>query len=279
MRAPHELPYKESKVKHRKAIVVLVAVLAMTLGSFSLGNAIQWAWPDGEDHPYVGMLIADIDGRPTWRCTGTLIAPTVFLTAGHCVYGTNGARVWFDTDLSDNDEYPYEGETSVEGTPYTHPDYAGALYFPNPSDLGVVILNEPVVDRGFGSLPSIGLAEELNVAPGSEVMVNVVGYGYQAVRPEAVDEMMRYQATPMLVEVSGLTWGDWNIHVSSNPGKGGGTGGSCYGDSGGPAFASTDSNVILGVGSSMINQNCRGTVYYYRIDTEYAQGFIDPFMP
>lgn len=63
-------------------------------------------------------------------------------------------------------------------------------------------------------------------------------------------------------------WGDWNIHVSSNPGEGGG-----------PALASTDSNVILGVGSSMTNSMCRGIVYYYRVDTEYAEERISQFLP
>jgi hypothetical protein len=271
-------PHKESNVKH-KALVVLIAVIAMTLGSVGATSAITWGEPDGEAHPYVGMLVSDAGGVPTWRCSGTLIAPTVFLTAAHCVYGTDAARVWFDTDLSDNPEYPYGGETSVEGVPYAHPDYDGVLLFPNPSDLGIVILDEPVTDRGLGALPSIGLAEELNVAPGSEVMVNVVGYGYQAVKPEKIDERVRYQATPMLVEVNSPQWGDWNIHVSSNPGEGGGTGGSCYGDSGGPALISTESNVILGVGSSMTNSMCRGIVYYYRVDTAYAQEWISQFLP
>ena len=116
---------KESKVKHKKVVVVLVAVLAMTLGSMGVGNAIQFGWLDGEDHPYVGLMVADIDGKPAWRCSGMLIAPRVFLTAGHCVYGANGARVWFDTDLTDNAEYPYGGETSIEGTPIPHPDFTG----------------------------------------------------------------------------------------------------------------------------------------------------------
>ena len=80
----------------------------------------------------------------------------------------------------------------------------------------------------------------------------------------------------MLVEVEQRAVpGDWNIHLSSNPGKGGGTGGTCFGDSGGPALASTDSNVVLGVGSFVWNSNCRGVGYYYRVDTEYAQEFIN----
>jgi hypothetical protein len=44
-------------------------------------------------------------------------------------------------------------------------------------------------------------------------------------------------------------------------------------------LASTDSNVILGVGSSMTNSMCRGIVYYYRVDTAYAQEWISQFLP
>jgi hypothetical protein len=178
-----------------------------------------------------------------------------------------------------NEEYPYGGETSVEGIPYTHPLYNGILAFPNPSDLGVVVLDEPVEMEVYGALPSIGLAEELNSAPGIEAIVNIVGYGDQEVKPEEISEKIRYQATPMLVELNGEVSGGWNLHLSSNPGEGGGTGGTCFGDSGGPALASTESNVVLGVGSFVFNSNCRGVGYYYRVDTEYAQEFIKQYLP
>ena len=265
-------------MKHRKIVVILIAVLAMTLGSIGAVNAIQWGWLDGDDHPYVGMMVADVDGEPAWRCSGTLIAPTVFLTAGHCVHGADAARVWFVNDLSGNDEYPYGGVTSIEGTPIPHPNFTG-LTIPQTSDVGVVILSEPVTDLGFGQLPTVGLADELNTAPGSEAMLNIVGYGLQAVKPVEVSEKIRYQATPMLVELNGAVSGGWNIHLSSNPGKGGGTGGTCFGDSGGPALEGVGSNVVVGVGSFVFNSNCRGVGYYYRVDTEYAQDFINQFLP
>jgi hypothetical protein len=266
-------------VKHKQVLVVLVAVLALTLGSLGVVHAILFGEPDGDAHPYVGLMVADVDGEPAWRCSGTLIAPTVFLTAGHCVYGATAARVWFDTDLTDNVEYPYGGETSVEGTPIPHPGYSG-LTFPNTSDVGLVILEEPVLDVGFGTLPDIGLAEELNTAPGVEALLNIVGYGVQLVKPEPSSYKVRYQATPMLVELVGAIYsGGWSIHVSSNPGKGGGTGGACFGDSGGPALASTDSNVVVGVASFVSNSNCRGAGYYYRVDTEYAQDFVNQYLP
>ena len=267
-------------MKHKKVVVVLVAVLAMTLGSLGVGNAIVFGWPDGDDHPYVGLMVADVDGEPAWRCSGTLIAPTVFLTAGHCVYGATAARVWFDTDLTTNTEYPRGGETSIEGTPIPHPNFDGTLAFPNTSDVGLVILDQPVTDLGFGELPAIDLAEELNSAPGIEAIVNIVGYGRQQIKPEDISLRVRYQATPMLVELGGAIYsGGWSLHLSSNPGEGGGTGGTCFGDSGGPALASTESNVVLGVGSFVFNSNCRGVGYYYRVDTEYAQDFIYANMP
>ena len=265
-------------MKKRKLLLIVVVVLGLTLASLGAASAIVFGWPDGDDHPYVGMMVADDAEGPAWRCTGTLISPTVFLTAGHCAFEAEAARVWFDTDLTDNEEYPFGGVTSVEGEAYSHPSFDGTIALPNTSDVGVIILSEPVVMDEYGALPEISLADELNTAPGSEAMLNIVGYGRQLVKPENIAELVRHQATPMLVELNGTTSGGYNIHLSSNPGKGGGTGGSCFGDSGGPALAAEGSNVVVGVGSFGVNANCRGVGYYYRVDTEYAQEFILPFL-
>jgi secreted trypsin-like serine protease len=151
------------------------------------------------------------------------------------------------------------------------------LTIPQTSDVGLVILDEPVTDLGFGQLPEVGLADELNTAPGSEAMVNTVGYGLQAVKPVEVSEKIRYQATPMLVEVNSQEWGDWNIHVSSNPGEGGGTGGSCYGDSGGPAFwvdPETGDETLVGI-TSWGDVPCVSTGFNYRVDIAETLDFIE----
>jgi hypothetical protein len=101
--------------------ILAVLVLILALGALPAA-AITGGELDGEAHPNVGLMIADIDGEPAWRCSGTLIAPDVFLTAGHCTGdGATGARVWFDSDMTANPEYPYGGETSYEGTPIPSP--------------------------------------------------------------------------------------------------------------------------------------------------------------
>ena len=54
---------------------------------------------DGNGHPYVGLMIAKVDGVPSWRCTGTLIwkftqAGTVefaCLMPGHYEAGMKGS--------------------------------------------------------------------------------------------------------------------------------------------------------------------------------------------
>jgi secreted trypsin-like serine protease len=69
----------------RKLLCALLAVAAVTVVAVGGASAITNGRPDGGMHPYVGLMVAqDADGVPLWRCSGSLISPTVFLTAGHC---------------------------------------------------------------------------------------------------------------------------------------------------------------------------------------------------
>src|SRR3982750_2709833 len=80
----------------------LFAGIASTVASLiaaAPAAAITNGQPDGNGHPEVGALLAQqaySDG--TWAtCTGTLISPTVFLTAAHCDEGVSHVNVTFDT--------------------------------------------------------------------------------------------------------------------------------------------------------------------------------------
>src|SRR3990170_715510 len=164
----------------KKNLVTLSAVVVLLAITVVPALAITNGQPDGTNHPYVGLLVFDAeypDGSvaPAWRCSGSLIAPNVVLTAGHCTDGAVAARVWFDEDVTYDAVpfplYPYGGPGSgaVEGTPYTNPDYGvgnpygGGNGLPAFSyrDVGIVVLDEDVDVGGFAALPTAGQVDTL----------------------------------------------------------------------------------------------------------------------
>ncbi|HEX9669227.1 MAG TPA: trypsin-like serine protease [Thermoanaerobaculia bacterium] len=261
----------------RKNLVVSCIALAGMAFAAAPAAAVIWSQPDGNAHPYVGLAVFDVGGVPSHRCSGTLLTSTVFLTAGHCTFGTDDARVWFESPIADP-SYPFGGGTSVGGTPFTHPDFNNFAGFPNTSDVGIIVLDSPVVMGTYGALPAIGAINSLATQRGQQDQhFTIVGYGLQAVIPSLMADLERRQGIPMLVELNSANTGGFNIHLSGNPGSHA-PGGACFGDSGGPSLIGT-SNVVAGVGSFVLNQNCVGAGFYYRVDTEHAQDFIDGFLP
>jgi hypothetical protein len=225
------------------------------------------------------MVAQNAAGTPLWRCSGTLIAPKVFLTAGHCTESPAAhVEIWFDADVESGipgNGYPNTGD--VGGTPHTHPQYDPNAFFL--FDLGVVTLDRRMNVDTYGELPGLNELDELESQRGQQdVTFTAVGYGLQQSFPDAASwqesaERVRMVAHPKLVQINGGLVGDFSVLLSNNAHSGG----TCFGDSGGPNFIGT-SNVIAGVTSFGLNGNCAGTGGVYRVDRADDLTWLDAFL-
>jgi hypothetical protein len=248
--------------------IAVITALALLLAFGGPASAVVYGEPDGEGHPNVGALLAPqaySDG--TWAsCSGTLISPTVFLTAAHCDWGLRRMAVTFDS------VYVAATGTTHWGTWYADPRFRGAQG--DPFDLAVVVFDSPVSGITPARLPGAGSLSELPRDQG----FTSVGYGAQSVTidhgPTFHYADIRYVATSDTLFAINKAW----LRISMNPTLG--DGGGCYGDSGGPNFlgaGSTETNIVAATtitGDFM----CRATNVVYRLDTESARSFLGQFV-
>ena len=220
-------------------ILLACALAALTVATTAL--AVTGSTPDGDAHPYVGALV--VDG--VVRCSGVLIAPTVFATAGHC--GVDGARVAVSLDSEVGD-----GGRLQSGT--LEVDAA------RKADLAVVVLDGPA-PVAPASLPRAGAAEPL--AKGT--LLTSVGYGYSSRTLDGsfVYDGLRRAAVSPLLRVGRST-----LELSTR------TAGPCLGDSGGPQLVG---DTVLSV-TSAGSKDCTGQAEGYRLDTAAARTFLAGFV-
>lgn len=262
----------------RSLFPTLLATMALLMATVAPASAITSGELDGEGHPYVGLMVAqDAKGNPLWRCSGTLLSDRLFLTAGHCTESPAAqVQIWFDSDVESGipeNGYPYKGD--VSGTPYTHPSYDPSAFYLY--DLGVVVLRKPVSKPAYGRLPQLNQLDALKV--GRQTTFTAVGYGLQEINPAYVEaERVRMVAYPWLEQINGGIVGDYSLLLSNNNSSGG----TCFGDSGGPNFLGT-SNVVAGVTSFGLNGTCGGTGGVYRVDRaddlDWLYGTFGRYLP
>ncbi len=270
--------------------LIAAAWLAVAILASTTLQAITFGEPDDGEHPHVGTLLFVQNGEGFFSCSGTLIAPTVMLTAGHCVESAGEKNdltfVRFDEDaIGDRGDYAslqdwLDNEWILATEVIPHPDYDDFSEFPDTFDVGLVILSEPVFLPSYGMLPPEGLLDDVVAQKGnSGNWFTAVGYGAFGVnQPFRGDTSAyaRFKSTTRLIELNSDSNGsDSSAKFSNNPGKG--RGGTCFGDSGGPIFYQ-DTAVVAAVASWGITP-CIGVDYQFRVDTPPALDFINANLP
>lgn len=233
--------------------------------------------PTGDAYGNVGVLLADTDGNGSWnsQCTGSLISPTVFLTAAHCVDFPAGTTYYvsFDPDVTTTANDLTSGQFITASAVHAHPGYS----FPY-NDLGVAILpagsTEGIVPL---ELPPAGYLEQLkHRGILFRTPVVVVGYGIRSGGRGHLEvdngDIIRQMATTKVLQLTD----PWLITASNavNAGRGG----TCHGDSGGPVFLpSLDPDMVVGVDSFGFS-GCKTQSGYVRIDIESARSFLGQYV-
>jgi V8-like Glu-specific endopeptidase len=245
----------------------MAAAAVAALVAASAAFAITGGAPDGNAHPYVGALLAQqafSDG--TWEeCSGTLISPTVFLTAEHCDEGVSRVDVTFASSYVAGTSTTYSG--TWHGDPgYQDPGESNG----DPHDIAVVVLDKAVKGITPAKLPTLN---QLATLSGGDPIVSV-GYGAQAVTQGHGGKTFSYADIRYAATGSFTTLTQVYLKASMNPTHG--DGGTCYGDSGGPNFIG-NTNVI---GGTTITGDfyCRSTNVDYRVDTQVARAFLGQFV-
>lgn len=141
------------------------------------------------------------------------------------------------------------------------------------------MLPEDTYSGPLAVLVDVGTLDDLaDQAKGRDkVIVETSGYGIQEIAPFFMAVDLRYKSTSKIISLNSALTDGMNVHTSNNPSRQQGTGGSCFGDSGGPMLVN-NTNLVVGIVSFGFSLTCRGSDWAYRADITDTHDFVGPFL-
>jgi hypothetical protein len=255
--------------------IVAVALVSWAPAALSIINGTV----DNTRHPYVGSIVVDFDnpGVLTQGCSGTLISPKVFLTAGHCINflqgkGLTRVPVTFDPVIT-------QTVTLHVGTMHLNPLFPGTG-LSKPEDLGVIVLDDAIVGITPATLPSPGLLDRMSADHSlKNTLFTIVGYGatdtlFGGGPPDNTQGRgtRRYATEGFTALEPNLL--DLNMNTVFGYGGGGG------GDSGAPYFlgaGNSETKIVVASGYSGDRWAIEPDLSY-RLDTPEARAFLGQYV-
>jgi secreted trypsin-like serine protease len=252
--------------------VLIGSLLAFTVWTAAPASAITFGELDHHRHPNVGSLIyRSKNGRWHQWCSGSLVSPTVVMTAAHCVIDEPPQRFWVTFDPSiDDDATAYHGTAAYDPRAYTTGES-------HPYDIAVIVLDHAVTGITPVELPTEGLLSDLEATHDLRNQTfTAVGYGTVRTSKQGGPAGILNNRKRRFVEQSASSLQDQWVQFSMNPSTG--NGGTCYGDSGGPHFlGGPDSNLVVAL-TVTGDAVCKATDKDYRIDTPEAREFLADYV-
>jgi hypothetical protein len=251
---------------------------------------ITYGFPDqANSYGKVGAFIVQrsSDGQIFPICSGTLIAPTVFLTAAHCTgfYESELVPLGFTAAVSFDNPIGFGAKTNLATTNLipaaqvvTNPAFTKAQK--DAGDIGVLLLP---AQRTNGitpaKLPTLGLLDQLAAGGGlRNAVFTAVGYGVQN-RTVGQGNPTFQDPNPVPRRFAFSSFAALNpgyLRLSQNPALG--NGGTCFGDSGGPNFLDVNGTQVLVASTVTGDAVCRATNVDYRLDIASARAFLGGFV-
>ncbi len=273
----------------RGCIAALAATAATLAAAAVPSSAITGGAPDGNGHPNVGVIVFYEDGG-RYRCTATLVTPDTLITAAHCVATDGYTAVSFASVIAEQPPSgfpvaadPAAGYTESEitsaglyaGIAVAHPAYSDFTDLKNWNDVAVVHLTRPVSGIAPATLAPTNYLEAYRPANIlNKTLFELVGYGTEVRKPDSGPQKPTPMTYPLIRRVAyspGQKMTDQIVQMNGNIHDTRGTGGTCFGDSGGPSFLD---GYLVTVTSYGYTDNCRYLGGYQRVDIPVVQTWL-----